>query len=85
MKLTDNFKSIVPETLADYFQEQCGQRNTCAASCHVKVIKLHATTTNALESYHAKIKKNEKLTLGYSYSSTIPRLRKPTDFVSLLQ
>ena len=57
-----NFKEeisrIVPQSVVAYFQDNWwGKKDLWAACCNVHVVKLHATTTNTLESYHSKIKR----------------------------
>ncbi|RUS70589.1 hypothetical protein EGW08_021650 [Elysia chlorotica] len=62
------------QSVRDYFMENWwSKRHLWAACCNTNVIKLNATTTNTLESYHGKIKKviNEKQSLSTALSSLI--------------
>ncbi|GFO02949.1 Zinc finger swim domain-containing protein 1 [Plakobranchus ocellatus] len=57
---------IVPQVVKDYFNKNWWSKSVLWAACkNVNIIKLLATTTNHIESYHSKIKKtlNEKISL----------------------
>ncbi|GFO14471.1 Zinc finger swim domain-containing protein 1 [Plakobranchus ocellatus] len=54
--LKREISQIVPQSVIQYFEDNWwSKRHLCAACCNVNVIKFHANTTNALESYHSKI------------------------------
>ena len=70
----EEISRIVPQSVVAYFQDNWwGKKDLWAACCNVNVVKLHATTTNTLESYHSKIKKvvNEKLSLANAFSAIV--------------
>jgi len=71
--LKDDITNSVPQKVADYFQRNWWDKSKFwATSENRSVLKLKATTTNHLESFHAKIKKY--LNVHISLASAIENL-----------
>lgn len=74
-QLTTEISRIVPQPVVQYFRDSWWtKRHLWAACCNTNVVKLNATTTNTLESYHSKINKKtiiEKLTLCNAFLALV--------------
>ena len=75
LELGLNLKAAVPPSLVAYFEKNWWSKSWLWASCYnVNVLKLNATTTNWLESYHGKIKGKDKLSSQLSLAESLLRL-----------